>query len=193
MEAYLRRAGFGIVAVDYAADHLHVSYLCRLARARRPTRCRIRPAVTRPVPRDPLRAERAAADVMRPSEYVPASCWPSCPARGGSKGVPGRTCGRWPGRTLLDYTAEAAARSRAWSTASCCRTDAEEIADAGRAPASRCRSCGRRRWPPDDTPMLPVLRHAIDAVHADGWAPEFVVLLQPTSPLRRARARRRRA
>ena len=33
MEAYLRRAGFGIVAVDYAADHLHVSYLCRLANA----------------------------------------------------------------------------------------------------------------------------------------------------------------
>ena len=29
MEAYLRRAGFSIVAVDYAADHLHVSYLCR--------------------------------------------------------------------------------------------------------------------------------------------------------------------
>ena len=29
MEAYLRRSGFSIVAVDYAADHLHVSYVCR--------------------------------------------------------------------------------------------------------------------------------------------------------------------
>jgi SAM-dependent methyltransferase len=29
MEAYLRRAGFAIAAIDYAADHLHVSYLCR--------------------------------------------------------------------------------------------------------------------------------------------------------------------
>lgn len=29
MEAYLRRAGFEIVRVDYAADHLHVSYICR--------------------------------------------------------------------------------------------------------------------------------------------------------------------
>lgn len=28
-EAYLRRAGLAVVAVDYAADHLHVSYLCR--------------------------------------------------------------------------------------------------------------------------------------------------------------------
>lgn len=33
MEAYLRRAGFGIATVDYAADHLHVSYLCRQANA----------------------------------------------------------------------------------------------------------------------------------------------------------------
>ena len=31
MQAYLRRAGFAIVHADYAADHLHVSYLCRPA------------------------------------------------------------------------------------------------------------------------------------------------------------------
>ena len=31
MEAYLRRAGFGIVRVDYASDHLHVGYVCRPA------------------------------------------------------------------------------------------------------------------------------------------------------------------
>jgi SAM-dependent methyltransferase len=31
MRAYLRRAGFAIVHADYAADHLHVSYLCRPA------------------------------------------------------------------------------------------------------------------------------------------------------------------
>ena len=31
MRAYLRRAGFSVVHEDYAADHLHVSYLCRPA------------------------------------------------------------------------------------------------------------------------------------------------------------------
>jgi SAM-dependent methyltransferase len=31
MQAYLRRAGFSVAHADYAADHLHVSYLCRLA------------------------------------------------------------------------------------------------------------------------------------------------------------------
>lgn len=31
MQTYLRRAGFAVVHADYAADHLHVSYLCRKA------------------------------------------------------------------------------------------------------------------------------------------------------------------
>jgi hypothetical protein len=31
MRTYLRRAGFAVVHADYAADHLHVSYLCRPA------------------------------------------------------------------------------------------------------------------------------------------------------------------
>ena len=29
MEAYLARAGFGVARTDYAADHLHVGYVCR--------------------------------------------------------------------------------------------------------------------------------------------------------------------
>jgi CMP-N-acetylneuraminic acid synthetase len=37
----------------------------------------------------------------------------------------------------------------------------------------------------DDTPMLPVVQHAIAALAADGWQAEMIVLLQPTSPLRR--------
>jgi CMP-N-acetylneuraminic acid synthetase len=37
----------------------------------------------------------------------------------------------------------------------------------------------------DDTPMLPVIEHAVEYVEQGGWSPEIVVLLQPTSPLRR--------
>jgi hypothetical protein len=29
MTAYLRRTGFEVLRVDYAADHLHVSYMCK--------------------------------------------------------------------------------------------------------------------------------------------------------------------
>ena len=38
----------------------------------------------------------------------------------------------------------------------------------------------------DDTPMLPVIEHAVDFVAGQGWEPEIIVLLQPTSPLRTA-------
>jgi hypothetical protein len=32
MEAYLRGAGFEVLRRDFAADHLHVSYVCRAGR-----------------------------------------------------------------------------------------------------------------------------------------------------------------
>jgi CMP-N-acetylneuraminic acid synthetase len=38
----------------------------------------------------------------------------------------------------------------------------------------------------DDTPMLPVITHAVNALIAEGWSPDLVCLLQPTFPFRRA-------
>ena len=32
MRAYLARSGFDVLGIDYAADHLHVGYLCRLGK-----------------------------------------------------------------------------------------------------------------------------------------------------------------
>jgi CMP-N-acetylneuraminic acid synthetase len=37
----------------------------------------------------------------------------------------------------------------------------------------------------DETPMLSVIEHAVAELEADGWRPGIVILLQPTSPLRR--------
>src|SRR5678815_3235155 len=34
--------------------------------------------------------------------------------------------------------------------------------------------------------MLPVIMHAVQTIEANGWRPEMIVLLQPTSPLRRS-------
>jgi len=45
---------------------------------------------------------------------------------------------------------------------------------------------GCRDLAADDTPMLPVLRHAVDALARGGLKADVVVLLQPTSPFRRA-------
>ena len=37
----------------------------------------------------------------------------------------------------------------------------------------------------DDTPMLPVIQHALESLAGEGWSSDVIVLLQPTSPLRR--------
>jgi CMP-N-acetylneuraminic acid synthetase len=108
------------------------------------------------------------------------------PARGGSKGVPGKNVLPLVGRPLLHYTAEAARESGVVDRI-VLSTDAEDIAEAGRragleVPFLRPPSIAR-----DDTPMLPVIRHVVDALAADGWDPEYIVLLQPTSQLRRGR------
>ncbi|MGH9350198.1 MAG: cytidylyltransferase domain-containing protein [Vicinamibacterales bacterium] len=106
------------------------------------------------------------------------------PARGGSKGVPGKNLRVLAGRPLLEYTARAAQESRVLDRV-ILSTDSPEIADAGRragleVPFMRPEALAR-----DDTPMLPVVQHAMDALAAGGWVADVIVLLQPTSPLRR--------
>lgn len=106
------------------------------------------------------------------------------PARSGSKGVPGKNIRPIAGRPLLEYTARAAGESRVIDRL-VLSTDSEEIADAGRRAGLEVPFLRPAALAGDDTPMLPVLRHAIDTLAAGGWEPEIVVLLQPTSPLRR--------
>jgi CMP-N-acetylneuraminic acid synthetase len=105
------------------------------------------------------------------------------PARGGSKGVPGKNVRPLAGRTLLDYAA-AAARESGVVDRMVLSTDDPVIAEAGRAAGLDVPFMRPATLAEDDTPMLPVLKHAIGALIASGWTPELVVLLQPTSPLR---------
>lgn len=106
------------------------------------------------------------------------------PARSGSKGVPGKNIRPLAGRPLLEYTARAARESRVIDRL-VLSTDSPDIADAGRRAGLEVPFLRPAALARDDTPMLPVLRHAIDTLAAGGWQPEIVVLLQPTSPLRR--------
>jgi CMP-N-acetylneuraminic acid synthetase len=107
------------------------------------------------------------------------------PARGGSKGVPRKNVLELtPGRTLLHYVADAARQTTRVDKV-VLSTEDDEIADVGRQAGLEVPFKRPRELAADDTPMLPVLRHAIDQVIAGGWTPEYVVLLQPTSPCRR--------
>jgi CMP-N,N'-diacetyllegionaminic acid synthase len=88
------------------------------------------------------------------------------------------------GRPLIDYTARAARESSVLDRI-ILSTDSDEIAEAGRRSGLEVPFMRPASLAADDTPMQPVVQHAIDTLSADGWTPDVIVLLQPTSPLRR--------
>lgn len=105
------------------------------------------------------------------------------PARGGSKGIPRKNLRPLAGRPLLAFTAETALRAERLDRV-VLTTDDEEIAGVGRrlgldVPFLRPPELAR-----DDTPTLPVVRHAVGWLEERGERYDAVCLLQPTSPLR---------
>jgi CMP-N-acetylneuraminic acid synthetase len=106
------------------------------------------------------------------------------PARGGSKGVPGKNVRPLAGHTLLEYTARAARESSVLDRV-ILSTDSPEIADAGRRAGLEVPFMRPVALAADDTPMVPVIQHALAETARSGWLPDIIVLLQPTSPLRR--------
>ena len=106
------------------------------------------------------------------------------PARGGSKGVPGKNVRLLAGRPLVAYAA-AAARESGVVDRVVLSTDDVEIAEAGRAAGIEVPFMRPAELAADDTPMLDVIQHALRELASRGEQPEIVVLLQPTSPLRR--------
>jgi CMP-N,N'-diacetyllegionaminic acid synthase len=107
------------------------------------------------------------------------------PARGGSKGLSRKNLRAAGGRPLLAYTVDAARASRRL-TRTIVSTDDPEIAEAARALGVDVPFMRPPDLAADSSPMLPVLQHAARAMAARGFAADAVVLLQPTSPLRRA-------
>jgi len=89
------------------------------------------------------------------------------------------------GRPLLAYTADVARTSRRLSRC-IVSTDDERIAEAARSLGIDVPFLRPSELASDDTPMLPVLQHAAREIARGGAAVDVVVLLQPTSPLRRA-------
>jgi CMP-N,N'-diacetyllegionaminic acid synthase len=106
------------------------------------------------------------------------------PARGGSKGVPDKNLRVLAGRTLLDRTSDAARRSGVIDRI-ILSTDSDAIATAGKAAGLEVPFKRPTTIAQDDTPMLPVVSHAVDELSQRGWDADFIVLLQPTSPLRK--------
>jgi len=107
------------------------------------------------------------------------------PARGGSKGIPGKNVRPLGGKPLLVHTAEAALAARRL-TRVVLTTDDEGIAEIGRGCGLEVPFLRPAELAMDDTPTLPVLQHVVTALEKTGDRFDAVCLLQPTSPFRRA-------
>ncbi len=105
------------------------------------------------------------------------------PARGGSKGIPGKNLRQVAGDPLVVHAVRVAQESKTLGAA-VLTTDDPEIAEVGRAAGARV-VMRPADLATDESPVALALAHALRAVEADGDGPfDAVVVLQPTAPLR---------
>jgi CMP-N-acetylneuraminic acid synthetase len=108
------------------------------------------------------------------------------PARGGSKGIPGKNIRLLAGKPLILYTLEAAQQARVLDRV-LVSTDSGQIRDLVMRHGFDCPFVRPGELAKDDTPMLAVMQHALSFADGDENATyDAVCLLQPTSPLRTA-------
>ena len=105
------------------------------------------------------------------------------PARGGSKGVPGKNIKLLGGRPLIYYTLDAAC-AVAPEKDICVSTDSDDIIAAVAAYGLRVPFKRPAALAQDTSGTYVVLLHALDHYLALGRMFETLVLLQPTSPFR---------
>ena len=106
------------------------------------------------------------------------------PARGGSKGLPGKNTRRLFGLPLIVHSIRAAELTPA-ITRCVVSTDSEEIAAVARSFGGEAPFLRPAELAGDDAPMAPVVRHALEWCEADEGVPyDAVLLLDPTSPAR---------
>ncbi len=105
------------------------------------------------------------------------------PARGGSKGVPRKNLRVVGGKPLIVWTLERALATRPAMDV-VVSTDDEEIAAVARAAGALVPFLRPADLARDTTPTEPVVRHAIAQARQADAAPDAVMLLQATSPVR---------
>jgi N-acylneuraminate cytidylyltransferase len=106
------------------------------------------------------------------------------PARGGSKGIPGKNIREFAGFPLVVYSI-AAGRQAKTVTRVIVSTDSEEIAAVSRQYGAETPFLRPAEYAQDNTLDLPVFQHALEwlAQH-ENYHAEVVVQLRPTSPIR---------
>lgn len=105
------------------------------------------------------------------------------PARGGSKGLPGKNIKILAGKPLLAYTVESALKANHLSKV-ILSTDDPEIAKVGISLGLEVPFLRPADLAKDQSPTLPVIQHALNYYKDKGEHFDAVCLLQVTSPFR---------
>ena len=107
------------------------------------------------------------------------------PARGGSKSIPRKNIRDFAGYPLIAYSISVGLTAENISRV-IVSTDDEEVAAISRDYGAEVPFIRPESFSRDDTPDLPVFQHALDWLKSnEGYQPEIVVQLRPTSPFRR--------
>ena len=105
------------------------------------------------------------------------------PARGGSKGVPGKNIKQLAGKPLIYYTIEASRRA-GLITATVVSTDSEEIAAIAKSYGAEVPFLRPAELADDTASSVDVVIHAVEYLKKEGKVFDAVCLLQPTYPFR---------
>lgn len=107
------------------------------------------------------------------------------PARGGSKSIPRKNIRPFAGHPLLAYSITAGLAAEMVSRV-VVSTDDDEIAAVARRYGAETPFLRPPDLSQDSTPDLPVFQHALQwLADAEGYHPDIIVQLRPTSPFRR--------
>ncbi|MGB5811546.1 MAG: acylneuraminate cytidylyltransferase family protein [Polyangiales bacterium] len=107
------------------------------------------------------------------------------PARGGSQGVPRKNVRLLGGKPLIGYTISAAHEASRVDRV-VVSTEDQEIAKVAKSLGAEVPFMRPNALAQNDTPMLPVIVHALETLRVEGWEADAICLLQPTFPFRRA-------
>lgn len=106
------------------------------------------------------------------------------PARGGSKGIPKKNLFNIKGKPLISYTIDEALRSR-YVDKIVVSTDCQEIADVAQQNGAEVPFLRPGHLAADDSKTIDVLLHAVNQLAKNNERFDYIVLLQPTQPLRK--------
>jgi CMP-N-acetylneuraminic acid synthetase len=105
------------------------------------------------------------------------------PARGGSKGIPGKNIRKFAGKPLLVHSVEAALNCPL-ITRTVVSTDDDEIAEISKTHGAQVIK-RPDELAADASLVIDAMRYTVRKVEEAGEQVEFVILLEPTSPFRR--------